>query len=89
MLVDTSSPENKSRFTAEGASRLLMAVVGTIMALGPGAAIVLAEGWAFGLVPFAALGVWLIALSAFYDRVEGPIKCMGFRVTIARRETKS
>lgn len=52
------------------------------MAIGPGSAAILVGGWAFGLVPFAALGVWLIALSAFYDRIDGPIRCLGLRMTV-------
>jgi hypothetical protein len=59
-----------------------MAVVGVIMAIGPGGAAVWIGAWAFGLVPIAALGVWLIALSAFYNRIDGPIRCLGLRMTV-------
>jgi hypothetical protein len=59
-----------------------MAAVGVVMAIGPGSAAILVGGWAFGLVPIAALGVWLIALSAFYDRIDGPIRCLGLRMTV-------
>ena len=65
----------------DGVFRLLMAAVGATMAVGSGCAI-LVGGWAFGLVPIAALGAWLLALSAFFDRVDGPIRCLGLRMTI-------
>jgi Na+(H+)/acetate symporter ActP len=75
-------PQPQTRSAGDGASRLLMAVVGVIMAIGPCSAVVLVGGWAFGLVPIAALGVWLIALSAFYNRIDGPIRCLGMRMTV-------
>jgi hypothetical protein len=74
--------QSQSRSAADGALRLLMAAVGVVMAIGPGGAVIVVGGWAFGLVPIAALGVWLIALSAFYDRIDGPIRCLGLRMTV-------
>jgi hypothetical protein len=80
----TIPPQPQTRSKGDGASRLLMAVVGVIMAIGPCSAAVLVGGWAFGLGPIAALGVWLIALSAFYNRIDGPIRCFGLRMTVRR-----
>jgi hypothetical protein len=74
--------QSRGRSVADDVLRLLMAAVGVVMAIGPGSAVILVGGWAFGLVPFAALGVWLIALSAFYDRIDGPIRCLGLRMTV-------
>lgn len=74
--------QTQSRSVADDVLRLLMAAVGVVMAIGPGSAAILVGGWAFGLVPIAALGVWLITLSAFYDRIDGPIRCLGLRMTI-------
>lgn len=82
MAVGNIQPRPRTRSAADGASHLLMAVVGVIMAIGPGGAAVWIGAWAFGLVPIAALGVWLIALSAFYNRIDGPIRCLGLRMTV-------
>jgi len=82
MAVGNVQPRPQTHSAADGALRLLMAVVGVIMAIGPGGAAVWVGAWAFGLVPIAALGVWLIALSAFYNRIDGPIRCLGLRMTV-------
>lgn len=82
MSAGSVPPQSQSRSAADGALRFLMAAVGVVMAIGPGSAAILVGGWAFGLVPIAALGVWLIALSAFYDRIDGPIRCLGLRMTV-------
>lgn len=82
MSVGSIPSQPQSRSATDGALRLLMAAVGVVMAIGPGSAAILVGGWAFGLVPIAALGVWLIALSAFYDRIDGPIRCLGLRMTV-------
>lgn len=84
MSVQSIPPQPQAHSVGDGASRVLMAVVGVIMAIGPCIAAALVGGWAFGLVPIAALGVWLIALSAFFNRIDGPIRCMGFRMTVRR-----
>lgn len=86
MSARTVPGKPQTRSAADGALRLLMAIVGVILAIGPGSAAVLAGGWAFGLMPIAALGVWLIALSAFYDRIDGPIRCLGMRLTVRGSE---
>ena len=82
MPAGSVPPPRRSHSAADGVTRLLMAVVGVIMAIAPGSAVVLVGGLAFGLLPFAALGVWLITLSAFYDRIDGPIRCLGLRITV-------
>lgn len=82
MSVGSIPSQSQSRSATDGALRLLVAAVGVVMAIGPGSAAILVGGWAFGLVPIAALGVWLIALSAFYDRIDGPIRCLGLRMTV-------
>lgn len=82
MAAKGLQPAAQGRAPADGAFRLLMAVVGATMAIGSGCAAILVGGWAFGLVPIAALGAWLLVLSAFFDRVDGPIRCLGLRMTI-------
>lgn len=82
MSASSVPAQPRGRSVADAALRLLMAVVGVVMAIGPGSAAILMGGWAFGLVPIAALGVWLIVLSAFYDRIDGPIRCLGLRMTV-------
>lgn len=70
------------RVETDSILRTLMAVVGVMMIVGSGCAAVLGGEWTFGLVPIAALGAWLLVLSAFFDRVDGPIRCLGIRMTI-------
>lgn len=89
MSAGSVPSKSQSRSAADGALRLLMAAVGVVMAIGPVSAAIVVGGWAFGLVPIAALGVWLITLSAFYDRIDGPIRCLGLRMTVRGEGTAS
>jgi hypothetical protein len=72
----------QGRGVSDGVFRLLLAVVGATMAIGSGCAVVLAGGWSIGLAPFATLGAWLLVLSAFFERVDGPTRYFGLRMTI-------
>lgn len=65
--------------------RIFMAFVGTSIIGGAALVAVTAGGWAYGLLPMVLVGALLIVLSAFFDRIEGQIRCPGLSIPVGRR----